>query len=366
MDFIDQIRELAARVPKLKQGELIKTEEGTKNALVMPFIAALGYNVFDPTEVTPELVADVGIKKGEKVDYAILKDGKPIMLFECKCCGVDLNKVHASQLYRYFSVTEARFGILTDGVIYHFYTDLDEPNKLDAKPFFIFDLADAKDRDIDELKRFTKPAFDVNRILNSAAELKYKGEIKQLVSEQFSDPSEDFVRLFASKVYTGRLTQSVMNEFMDITRQALRLYISEQIENRLKSALQQETESISAEQKVQLKASENAQAKADDNGVVTSEEELEGHRIVRAILRELVDAKRVVLRDAKSYCAILLDDNNRKAICRLRFNTSRKQLGIINEQKEEEIVAIETVDDIYKYADRLKAVVLHYNKPAQV
>src|SRR5690606_31428376 len=171
---------------------------------------------------------------------------------------------------------------------------------------------------------------------------------------------------FASKVYSGRLTQTVISEFMDITRQALRLYISEQIENRLKSALQQETESISTDQKAQSKGAENGQTKADDNGIFTSEEELEGHRIVRAILRELVDAKRVALRDAKSYCAILLDDNNRKAICRLRFNSSRKQLGIINEQKEEEIVPIESVDDIYKYADRLKAVVAHYDKLAQV
>src|SRR5262245_49193343 len=111
MDFIDKIRELAVRIPK--QIDLIQTEEATKNALVMPFIAALGYNVFDPTEVTPELCADVGTKKGEKVDYAVLKESKPIILFECKHHKADLSKEHASQLYRYFSVTEARFSVLT-------------------------------------------------------------------------------------------------------------------------------------------------------------------------------------------------------------------------------------------------------------
>jgi len=364
MDFIDQIRELAARIPKLRQGDLIKTEEGTKNALIMPFIAALGYNVFDPTEVTPELVADVGVKKGEKVDYAILKDGKPIMLFECKCCGVDLSRNHASQLYRYFSVTKVRFGILTDGVIYQFYTDMDEPNKLDQKPFFVFDMNDVKDRDIEELKKFSKAAFDVNRILSSASELRYKGEIKQIVAEQFSEPTEEFVRFFAAKVYSGRLTQSVMSEFTDITKQALRLYVSEQIENRFKSALQQETEAILAEQKQLSKATE--QPGEDDNGIVTTEDELEGHRIVRAILREVVDVKRVIPRDAKSYYAILLDDNNRKTICRLRFNTSKKQLGIMNEQKLEEVFPLETIDDIYKYADKLKAAVVLYNKPVEV
>src|SRR5690242_20022349 len=179
MDFIDRIRELSAQIPKIKTQGLIKTEEGTKNALVMPFINALGYNVFDPTEVTPELIADVGVKKGEKVDYAILKDGKPIILFECKCCGTNLNDVHASQLYRYFSVTDARFGILTDGVVYHFFTDLEDKNKMDNKPFLIFDMLDIKEPLIEELKKFTKAAFDVDQIMSTASELKYTNAIKR-------------------------------------------------------------------------------------------------------------------------------------------------------------------------------------------
>src|SRR3989304_10247913 len=139
MDFIDRVRELAARAEKLIPR--VQTEEGTKNALVMPFINnVLEYNVFDPAEVMPEFTADVGTKKGEKVDYAVLKDNKPIILFECKCVGADLNKEQASQLYRYFSVTEARFGVLTDGIVYRFYSDLEQPNKMDAKPFFEFNL----------------------------------------------------------------------------------------------------------------------------------------------------------------------------------------------------------------------------------
>ncbi|WP_229413028.1 hypothetical protein [Massilia alkalitolerans] len=101
MDLIDQLRTLATRIQNTKS--LIQTEEATKNAMVMPFIQLLGYNVFDPTEVTPELVADIGTKKGEKVDYAILRDGDPIMLFECKKCGADLHINHAGQLFRYFT-----------------------------------------------------------------------------------------------------------------------------------------------------------------------------------------------------------------------------------------------------------------------
>jgi len=359
MDFSDQIRELTVRIATLKQQELIKTEEATKNALVMPFIKALGYDPFNPLEVTPELVADVGVKKGEKVDYAILKDGTPIMLFECKGYGTDLRKVHASQLYRYFSVTEARFGILTDGVTYQFYTDLEERNKMDPKPFFVFDVSDAKDRDIDELKKFMKSAFDVERILSSAAELKYKGAIKQSLAEELNDPSEEFVRLFASRFYSGRFTQTALSEFTDITKQAFKLFISEQVENRLKSALQQETETAIAEQN-QLSKGEAEAAPQNGKQIDTTEDELEAHRIVRAILRVVVDAKRVAMRDAQSYCAILLDDNNRKTICRLRFTKTRMQIGVINADKQEEIFPLESLDDIYNYSDQLKAAVQNY------
>ena len=115
MDFIEAIQSLATTAAK--RLEHLQTEEATKNALVMPFINILGYNVFDPTEVIPEFSADVGVKKGEKVDYAIIKDGRVIMLVECKASGVDLDQAHASQLFRYFSVTEARIAVLTNGVV---------------------------------------------------------------------------------------------------------------------------------------------------------------------------------------------------------------------------------------------------------
>jgi len=74
MDFIEQLQSLATKTNKLCS--VLQTEEATKNALIMPFINILGYDIFDPTEVIPEFIADIGIKKGEKVDYAIVKDGK--------------------------------------------------------------------------------------------------------------------------------------------------------------------------------------------------------------------------------------------------------------------------------------------------
>jgi len=364
MDFIDKIRELAARLPK--QLEHIQTEEATKNALIMPFITALGYNVFDPTEVTPELNADIGIKKGEKVDYAILREGKPIILFECKHHAADLSKVHASQLYRYFSVTSARFGVLTNGVIYWFFTDLEAPNKMDSKPFFEFNMLDFKEQAVEELKKFTKSSYDLNNILTTASELKYTHEIRRIMAEQIQDPSDEFVKFFAGQVYQGRMTQSVRDQFAQFTRKALKQFINDQINDRLKTALASDGASVTVDKPTEAETVSTEESMAVSNGpqVVTTEEEREGLYIVKAILHNVVDVKRITMRDVLSYCGILLDDNNRKPICRLHFNGTQKSVSFFDDQKEVR-VSISQTDDLYNYADRLKATVGLYEKKKQ-
>lgn len=355
MDFIDKIRELSAQIPKITEQGLIKTEEGTKNALVMPFINALGYNVFDPSEVTPELTADVGTKKGEKVDYAILRDGKPIILFECKSFGTVLDDTHTSQLYRYFSVTDARFGVLTDGVMYQFYTDLEAPNKMDDKPFLVFDMREIKESLVDELKKFTKSAFDVDQIMSTASELKYTNAIKRIIVAQLAQPNEDFVRFFASQVYSGRMRQEVLGQFTEITKRAWKEVINERMkETFAKAALAGEKEDTQ-----ETKLVDESESMPDD-GVVTTEQELEAFRVIQAIVREVIDVKRIALRDAKSYCAVLFDNNNRKPLCRLHFNRSNKYVGFFNDKKEEENLLIESVEDIFQYADKLKAIAQYY------
>lgn len=375
MDFIDKIRELAARVPK--QLDYIQTEEATKNALIMPFIAALGYNVFDPTEVTPELNADIGIKKGEKVDYAILRDGKPVILFECKHHAADLGKVHASQLYRYFSVTEARFSVLTNGLVYWFYTDLEAPNKMDSKPFFEFSLLDIREAAVDQLKKFTKSSFDVNNILTSASELKYTREIRRILLDLMQDPSDDFVKFIVAQVYTGRVTQVVREQFSQLIRQAFKQILSDQISERLKTALASETGTMAtapAETTTPGEATPTAMdvPAAPTNGVHTTEEEIEGYHVIRAILREIVDVKRVSMRDVLSYCGIILDDTNRKPICRLYFNSAQKYISFFDGEREsmkdgqkEDKIAIESIDDLYKFSDRLKMTVIRYEDAAK-
>ena len=354
MDLIDRMREISNQAPR--QLEFIKTEEATKNAFVMPFIQALGYNVFDPTEVVPEYTADVGTKKGEKVDYAIMQNGKPIILIEAKSATSDLSDNHASQLFRYFSVTEARIGILTNGLQYRFHSDLEKSNYMDEKPFLIIDILNFDPRPFAQLKKFTKSAFDVDRILSSANELKYKREIRLLLEIEYAQPSEDFVKHFARPVYSGSLRANVVEEFTEIVKQAFREFVNDKIATRLQTAI--DSTAGNSEETSDDVAVETEDAAASD-GIETTQEELDGFYVVKSILRESVDPARIFMRDVRSYCGILLDNNNRQPICRLQFNRSTKYLSLFHNDDEER-VRVDDVDDIYGYADQLKAEAAKY------
>jgi len=338
MDFKDQIAQLASRVDKMIPQ--IQTEEATKNALVMPFIQILGYDVFNPFEVNPEFIADLGIKKGEKVDYAIMLEGQPCILVECKHHLENLDP-HNSQLFRYFHTTKAKFGLLTNGLVYRFYTDLIEKNKMDNTPFFEFKLTEIKETEIAELKKFHKSYFNIENITNTASELKYLNELKTLIHNEIAEPSEPFVTFFTKQVYPGVLTAKIKEQFTPIIKRSFNQLISDSINDRLKSALNQEKEK-------EVKDAVIVDATSAQTNIVTTEEEMEGFFIVKSILREVIDPKRISFRDAQSYFAILLDDNNRKTICRLYLG-NKKYLVVLSE--------ISSIDDLFSKADLLKAAV---------
>src|SRR5262249_870799 len=197
----------------------------------------LGYDVFDPLEVVPEFTADVGVKRGEKVDYAIMRDGEVQILIECKQPSTPLKFEHASQLFRYFSVTNARIAFLTNGQTYNFYSDLDAPNKMDSKPFLVLDLEDIDDALLPELRKLTKEAFDLDSIINAAEELKYLGQIKRAMAAQFKEPDDDWIRFFTTRVYDGSFTQKVREQFRGLVEKAASQFVRDQVNERLKSAL---------------------------------------------------------------------------------------------------------------------------------
>ncbi len=222
MDFSNELNEFAARISKLR--ESIRTEEATKTSLVLPFFQLLGYDIFNPLEFVPEYTADTGTKKGEKVDYAIMKNHDPIIIVEVKPVSTELNAKHINQLFRYFTVTKARFAILTNGITYRFYSDLEETNKMDLFPFFEFNVLDLKADTVAELIKFRKESFDMKGILNSASELKYISLLKNAIAEQFHDPSEQFIRALIKNIYTGVKTQAVIDKFRELTLAAINDY----------------------------------------------------------------------------------------------------------------------------------------------
>ncbi|WP_404460886.1 type I restriction endonuclease [Sutcliffiella horikoshii] len=353
-EFKQQMKNLASRLQRVKDS--IHTEEATKTSLIMPLLQILGYDIFNPEELVPEFVADVGIKKGEKIDYAIMRDNDPVILIEAKSVNEVLTK-HDSQLFRYFGTTKAKFAILTNGIEYRFFTDLDEQNKMDQKPFFTIDMLDLKDVEILELAKFRKQDFDVVNVLTTASELKYTGEIKQYLSRQWEDPSEEFVKVILQEIYSGVKTKKVIENFRELVKNSLIQYVNDRVNEKLQKALNSSTDSTPdmkasiENEKEKLSPAENT---TQEEEVVTTEEEIEGYVTVKLILKEEIDPSRIFYRDNKSYFNVLLDNSIRRWICRLGFNNSQKYIQLNDPART--TYKIEHVNDILTYKEELLAV----------
>lgn len=350
MNFEEQIKSFAERTKSLKDG--IETEEATKTSLIMPLFQVLGYDIFNPLEFTPEYTADVGIKKGEKVDYAILQNKEPIILIEAKSVNESLTK-HDSQLFRYFGTTTAKFAILTNGLIYRFYTDLDEPNKMDELPFLEIDMLNLKDAQIQELKKFHKDNFDLDKIIDTASELKYMGLIRNALKEIFSNPSDDYVRyILGSGVYEGLKTQNVIDKFKPLIKKSMTSYINDLVNEKIQTALksEEEPETNAIDTKENTKTNDELDA---NHQIITTEDEIESFFIIKSILRNDIDISRITYKDTKSYFGVLVDNKVTKWICRLFLKDSVMYMIVQNENKENVKYPLEKIDDIYNYSEVL-------------
>jgi hypothetical protein len=364
MDFKDQILQLSDRIKKQKDS--ISTEEATKNAFIMPLIASLGYDVFNPFEVVPEMDCDLIKKKGEKIDYAIMKDKNPIFLIECKHCKQDLN-LHDTQLQKYFVASKSRFGVLTNGIEYRFYTDLEKVNIMDERPFLVVNMLDLSDADIEQLKKFHKSYYNENNVLSTANELKYTTEIKEIFNKEIQSPTSDFVRFFAKQIYTtGQITQKVVEMFTPLVKKSMSMVINDIIAERLNTAMKndeqvEDTTNISSnlpnspKENTENKLPEGIVYMDKEAGIITTQEEMDAYNIVRSILRRSVDASRITYKDYKTYFVISLDNSQWYWICRISIGARKKQIGIpVNKYKSCDWIQIDSIDDIFKYADRLE------------
>ncbi len=317
----------------------------------MPFFQLLGYDVFNPLEFKPEFTADVGIKKGEKVDYAIYLNDQLCILIEAKGVNDNLSS-HGGQLFRYFSTTKARFGILTNGTIYKFYTDLDVSNKMDEKPFLEFDLLNIKENLVPELKKFTRVAFDEEIIYNTASELKYSYEIKKYIEQQLKDPADEFAIHIIKTFYESRVTQPVVEKFKPLIKKTINQYISELMNDKISNALKIEKEENNDPEP---DASKEEDSEEPENGIETTEEEIEALYIVKGILSEIIQPSRLSIKDTMNYCSIILDEKVTRWVCRVRFS-ERKKTIIFPGKDGDDRTEISSVEDIYKHKTKIAEI----------
>lgn len=363
MPLEDDLKTISGRIPDIR--DRISTEEATKQSLVLPFLQALGYNVFDPTEIEPEFTADIGAKQGEKVDYAIMADGEPVVLIECKKVSDNLASDHrVSQLYRYFGAARVRIGVLTNGVIYRFFSDLESSNVMDTSPFLEVDLERLDARSIEQLGQFTK-GFDVEGVVKTAFRLKYIRGMKQALVQQYSQPEDDFVDWLGRKVYPGRMTQGTREMLSNLARRAFQEFVKDRISETLQTA-QNLTRFQEDENEPEHLYPHEGNAEERSPKIVTTVQELQAFDIVKDLAKDIVDPERVHLRDAQSYCAILLDNNNRRPLCRLHFHGSRLLVGFFDGTRRasgelmEQRLPIDSLTDINNHAEQIRATIQRY------
>ncbi len=346
-EFANQLNQLATKILDIKAN--IQTEEATKMSLIIPFFQLLGYDVFNPNEFVPEYIADVGIKKGEKVDYAILENGVPIILIEAKWCGEKLEK-HDGQLFRYFIATKAKFAILTNGIYYRFYTDLDEPNKLDEKPFLEINMLDLKESHINELTKFKKDRFDSKQIFSSASELKCTNIIKNILSEQFINPSDNFIRYLLSEFYEGVKTQNVIDRFRDMVKKSFNQFVNELINDRLKIALDTKKSDINnfVDNKDNTTQEVATTIEDKDNKILAIDEELQAFYIIKSILLDVISLDKITYKKTETYFGILYNNIRSKWICRIKIGDIKKSISfpdIITKETK----YFNTLDEIFNF-----------------
>lgn len=232
---IEKIKAVSEQILNRLPAVLGKSEEATKQALVLPMLDALGYDIWNPTEVCPEYEADFAVKKigqKEKVDVALLVGNCPRIFIEVKAVETLLDG-HEGQLARYFnSISSVTLGILTNGIDWRFFTDTGNPNVMDSQPFHVVNLESA-DQGLDVMARFSKPVFSPEAIRDFATELLYTANIAVFLRSEIDlrekEPSEYFIRwiLKSEKMYDGVVNQNVIERFRPIVKAGITRVIRE-------------------------------------------------------------------------------------------------------------------------------------------
>ena len=341
MDFKDNILQLAERIKKQK--DAIQTEEATKNAFIMPIITALGYDVFNPFEVVPEMDCDL-TRKGDKIDYAIKKDGRTILLIECKHCKQNLD-LHNTQLSKYYAASNARFGVLTNGIEYRFYADLDKTNIMDEKPFLVVNMLDLSDADIEEMKKFHKSCYNESEILSTAKELQMMIQIKEILAKNFQSPGDEFTRYFVRSLNNGKSTPKLIEEYRPIVRKSILSVIGGMISGRPDTAI------LVKEEKTRQAPNDGMAVIGDKQDAVITREETDTYNIIRAVLGEQSE---ISYTSFKGYL-LIWTGHEYWWVCRVSLRPYSKRICFVTENRTGyKWIQLQSIEDIRNYSNEIR------------
>lgn len=341
MDFKDNILQLAERIKKQK--DAIQTEEATKNAFIMPIITALGYDVFNPFEVVPEMDCDL-TRKGDKIDYAIKKDGRTILLIECKHCKQNLD-LHNTQLSKYYAASNARFGVLTNGIEYRFYADLDKTNIMDEKPFLVVNMLDLSDADIEEMKKFHKSCYNKSEILSTAKELQMMIQIKEILAKNFQSPGDEFTRYFVRSLNNGKSTPKLIEEYRPIVRKSILSVIGGMISGRPDTAI------LVKEEKTRQAPNDGMAVIGDKQDAVITREETDTYNIIRAVLGEQSE---ISYTSFKGYL-LIWTGHEYWWVCRVSLRPYSKRICFVTENRTGyKWIQLQSIEDIRNYSNEIR------------
>ena len=360
---IEDVKELASRIPDLRP--TLNDEAKTKQFLILPVIQSLGYDILNPAEVVPEYTADYGGREGWKADYALMVDKNLRVVIECKQLSNRLESTETTQLGRYFTNARragAQIAILTNGVVYKLFTDQNEPNMMDADPFWEINLENLNDNDLIQLRNISKENFNSASAVQTASRFKYIDAMKQILNRQYNQPDDAFAEWLARPLLPARARMT--DTIKEMAMIAFHEFVKDTVSDALKSlqfpALKRdEDDSPGDDTTAETPEVKSEPPSGGQRNIETTAEELDALAIVRFLTGDVIDPERIILRDAQSYCAVHVDNRN-KPLCRFYFNRAQKRLGLFDGTKASSGALnvtqhdIASVDGIHAYADQIR------------
>jgi len=335
-DFRAMLNAFGERVQRIRQQ--IKNEEATKLHLILPFIQSLGYDTTDPLEVSAEHSSDFSEKYRNRVDYAILKNGIPTIAIECKSVGGG-KKDDRGQLKAYFNASKTvKLGVLTDGILFEFFVDSQEPNMMDDEPFLAINFESIPKTPISDtilqgLFSLTKSQFDPDTVAENARRNITHRAFLDYLTTQFSEPNTEFTRFLLKENDIKHVRQNAMEGYRLIAKAALNDVFTSQVLKRLDlsdSVLkgQMKTEAVEP-------ATSKVDAPTNDKAVITTNAERAAFEAVKMRLAFLARG------NASSY----------DAISKVNFRDYQGKMAVyyVQERKGRLLDIIEGKDGIIKY-----------------